>query len=239
MENNMKRYIRNSVVLALLCVAMSAAMFATDEGYLYLLQGIPGHDYSTTTDPQFPVDVLLNDVICYQHGMAFGVITGPLTLAPGSYDVKLSVANALAPCSNAAVVESTVTIGSGKNVSAVLGLSQSGTPTLMTFTNNFASITAGNARIQFAQAADAAEVQVVLQNTATLKTYTYNVNPGALLGETLPSGNYTVEIQEGSTVLVPSTSIVLDSQSVTLMYAVGEASNNTVNLETKTIKNVI
>jgi len=65
------------------------------------------------------------------------------------------------------------------------------------------------------------------------------VNPGELLGETLPAATYNVTITQGSTTLVPTTSVTLDSQSVELMYAVGEASNNTVNLETKTVRNVI
>ncbi len=106
----MKKCIRATFVLALLCAALSTAMLASDNAYLYLVQGIPGRDYSNSTDPQFPVDVLINDEICYEHGLAFGAIAGPLTLAPGSYDVKVSVANSLAPCSNTPLVDSTVTL---------------------------------------------------------------------------------------------------------------------------------
>jgi len=235
----MKKSIRFTFGLAILCAAMSTAVFASDNAYLYLLQGIPGHDYSSSTDPEFPVDVLINGEICYQRGMDFGVITGPLTFAPGSYDVKISIADSLAPCTNEPLVESTITLNGGQNESAVMALSQAGTPTLISFTNNFASVSAGNTRIQFAQAADASAVTLTLQNTSTHKSYTYTVNPGELLGETLPAATYNVTITQGSTTLVPTTSVTLDSQSVELMYAVGEASNNTVNLETKTVRNVI
>lgn len=237
----MKNPIRVAFALALLCAAMSTAALAStsESGYLYLVQGIPGRDYSSTTDPQFPIDVLLNDEICYGHGLAFGSITGPLTFVPGSYDVKISVANTLAPCSNSPIVDSTVKLDSDQNVSAVFALDSTGAPALSTFTNSFSSEEANFGRILFAQAADAPAVTVTFVNTATNKKYTYTVNPGALLDESLPAGSYTVAVSEGTTTLIPTTSVDLSSQSVTLLYAVGEASNNTVTLETKTVKNVI
>jgi len=234
----MKDCVRLTLALALFCIA-STAMLASDNAYLYLVNGIPGHDYASSTDPEFPMDVLLNDETCYEHGLSFGTIAGPLTFVPGTYDVKVSVANSLAPCSNAPLIDSSVTLDSAQNVSAVIALSQSGSPTLLTFTNKFSSVPASDGRILFAQAADAPAVQVILQNTSTMKLYTYSVNPGALLDEELPADDYTVEINQGTTTLIPSTTIDLYSQSVTLLFAVGEASNNTVSLETKTIRNVI
>jgi hypothetical protein len=56
---------------------------------------------------------------------------------------------------------------------------------------------------------------------------------------TLPSGTYSVEVNEGTTTIVPATTIELYSQSAVMLFAVGEASNNTVTLETKTVRNVI
>jgi hypothetical protein len=234
----MKNCIRTAFVLALLCAAMSTAMLASDNAYLYLVQGIPGRDYSSSTDPQFPVDVLLNDEVCYEHGLAFGAIAGPLTLSPGSYDVKVSVANSTAPCSNTPLVDSTVTLSSGNTMSAVLQLS-SGTPALTTFTENFSSVAANDARILFANAAESPALEVILENTDTKKFYTYSVNPGTLLSQTLPAGHYAIEINQGTTTLVESTDVDLYSQSAIMMFAVGEASDDTVNLETKTIRNVI
>ena len=189
----MTKHIRFTFGLALLCAAMSTAMFASENSYMYLVQGIPGLDYSTTTDPTFPVDVLINDEVCSQHGLALGVIAGPLSFAPGSYDVKVSPANTLAPCTNTPIVDSTVTLPADKTISAVIALSQTGTPTLLTFTNVFSAVPANMGRVLFAQAADAPAVQLILENTATSKLYTYSVNPGALLnslshGTVTPSG---------------------------------------------------
>jgi hypothetical protein len=72
-----------------------------------------------------------------------------------------------------------------------------------------------------------------------LKLYTYTVQPGALLDVTLPADTYTAEVNQGTTTLVPSTTVVLSSQSAALLYAIGEVSNNTVSLVTKTIKDVL
>jgi uncharacterized protein DUF4397 len=239
----MKICIRLSFAVALVCAALSMAAFASDtvseNGYLYIVQGIPGHDYSATTDPQFPVDVLLDGEICYEHGLTFGTIAGPLTLVPGTYDVKVSVANSLAPCTNSPFLDSSVTLLANQNVSAVVALSQTGTPTLLTFTNKFSPVTAGMGRVLFAQAADAPAVQIIFENTSTKNTFTYTLNPGTLLSVSLPAGTYTVVVNAGTTNLIPSTTVVLSSQSATLLYAVGEASNNTVTLETRTVKDVI
>ena len=235
----MKNRIRLTLVLALLCAAMSTAAFATENSYLYLVHGIPGLDYSSTTDPEFPVDVLINDEVCYMRGLTFGTISGPLTLAAGSYDVKVSAANSLAPCTNSPLVDSTVTLNNGENASAVFTMSSTGAATLETFINSFKPVTSGDGRVLFALAANSSAVQVVLENTATQKSYKYTVNPGALLNASVPWGNYTIEVTEGSTTLVPSTNLTLSAQSVTMVFAVGEASNNSVVIETKTVKDVI
>ena len=235
----MKKNIRLSLALALLCTALSTAMFASDDASLYLVQGIAGRNYSTSADPQFPVDVLLNDEVCYERGFTFGTILGPLTFTPGTYDVKVSVADSLAPCSNTPLIDTTISLGSGKDVSAVLALDSTGTPQLLTFNNSFASIAENTGRILFAQAANSPAVQVILENSTTKKLYTYSVNPGALLDVNLPAGNYTVEVNEGTTTLVPSTGLTLFSQSATMLFAVGQASNDTVDLEIRTVKNVL
>jgi len=232
----MKKYLRLTLALTLLCAAMSTAALASS---MYLVQGIPGRDYAAATDPAFPVDVLVNDEVCYVRGLPYGAIQGPLTLFPGTYNLKVSIANSLAPCTNSPLINHSVTIEARKDVSAVLALNEDGSPTLLTFTNDLSPVTDGLSRVLFAQAAGGPAVQVILQNTTTKKLYTYSVKPGALLEADLPAGNYTVEINQGTTTLVAPTFLALDSQSVNLLYAVGEVANNTVALQSRTLKDVI
>ena len=235
----MKTCIRLILALAIVCPALSTATLAADNAYLYFVQGIPGRDFSAATDPAFPVDILINGEVCYEHGLTYGAIAGPLTLAHGSYEVKVSVADTLAPCSNSPFIDSTIQLGPGKNVSAVVALSQTGSPTLLTFTNKFSAVTENFGRILLAQAVDAPAIQVILQNKTTMKLYTYAVDPGTLLDLSLPADEYAVEINQGTTTLVSSTTFTLNSQSVLLLYPIGEASNNTVTLSSRTVRNVI
>jgi len=52
LEKPMKNRIRTIFVLAILCAAMSTAGLASNNAYLYLVQGVPGLDYATGIDPQ-------------------------------------------------------------------------------------------------------------------------------------------------------------------------------------------
>jgi hypothetical protein len=232
----MKSSIRTILVLALLCAALSTATFASS---MYVVQGIAGRDYKTETDPAFPVDVLLNDEVCYVHGLAFGTVDGPLTFNAGSYNIKISIADSLAPCSNTPLIDTTVTIPAEKDILAVTTLDASGNPKLETFTNDFTPVAANMGRVFFTNPANSPAVQVILQNTTTQKLYTYAVKAGGLLDVNLPAGKYTVEVNEGTSTLVPSTNLALYSQSETLLFAIGQASNNSVVLATRTIRDVI
>lgn len=232
----MNTRIRLTFALALLCAAMSTAAFASS---VYFVQGIPGRNASAATDPAFPVDVLINDEVCEQHGLPFGIIPNPLTLSPGTYDVKVSIANTLAPCTNAPLFERSVTVDARTDISLVAALNESGTPMLLTFTNDLKPVAANSARVLFAYAANGPAVQVVLTNTSTQKVSTYTVKQGGLLNADLPAGNYTVAVNQGTTSLVSATNITLFSQSASLLYGLGQATNNTFVLETRTLRDVI
>lgn len=232
----MKNRIRFVFALALLCAAWSTASFASS---MYIVQGIAGRDFAAATDPAFPLDVLLNDEVCYVRGLSFGTITGPLTFEPGTYNIKISMANSLAPCTNTPLINHTVTIEPRTDVSAVITLNEAGVPVLETFTNNFTPVATNTTRLLLLQTAGSPALQVTLQNVATKKSYTYSVNPGAPLDVNLPSGAYTVEISQGTTTLVSATNLALSPQSVALVYAIGQSVNNTVVVETRTLRDVI
>jgi Domain of unknown function (DUF4397) len=235
-EEKMKNCIRTIFALALLCAALSTASLASS---LYIVQGIPGRDYANLTDPAFPVDILLNGEVCYVHGLAFGTVSGPLTFDPGTYNIKVSVANTLAPCTNDPLIDRSVTIAPESGYSAVIALNSEGTPQMLLFHNTMTPVAANTARIVLEQAANAPTLQVTLTNTSTQKTYSYTVNRGGILSETLPSGFYTITIAQGATTLVAATPLTLDSQSATLLYTLGQSANNTVVLESKTLRDVI
>lgn len=218
------------------CICLHAAAFASQDAYLYLTQGVPGRDVSANADPTLPVDVLVNDEVCYLHGFTFGTVSGPLTLNPGQYDIKVSPANTLAPCTNEPLIDTTVTLGSGQNSTAVVALNDSSVPVLTTFPNDFQPITIGEATLSIDYAGESSAIQIVIQ-AAGAKNRTYTISPGQQLVIKLPAGPYTIQAKLGGVVLA-SESIGLPSRSATLLFAVGNTGNQSLNLVSRTIRDV-
>jgi hypothetical protein len=233
--------IRIGAVLSLtaLCLALSPLSFAAGDAYIYFVHGIPGRDVAANLDPNFPVDVLLNDDLCIERQITFGAIIGPLALPAGAYDVKVSPANLFVPCSNAPVVQSTVTLKADEDVTVLTALDVKGQPAILDLPNNLSDISAGQARIVLTNAADAPAIQVTVELVNSSQQYNYTVNPGKNVVASLSAGSYTIQVQAGSSILVPAQPLFLPSLSDSLIYAVGEASNGSVMLITKTIRNVL
>jgi hypothetical protein len=219
------------------CVSLGANAFAAEDANLYFVHGIPGRDVAANAEPTFPVDVLINDEVCYLHGFTFGGTNGPLVLPPGQYDIKVSPANTFAPCTNAPSMESTVRLGAGQNFTAVVGLNDSG-PTLTTFSNPFQSVAPGQARISIAYAGQGTAVDLVIKAANSTKLHKYTLDPGQRKVITLPSGDYTIDATTVSGLTLASETIGLPDESVTLMFAVGNTGNQSLNLLNRTIRDV-
>jgi len=234
--------LRTRIVLQLttLFLALGASAFAANDAYLYIVHGIPGRDIADNLNPGFPVDILVNGKSCLIHGLTFGNTSGPFTLAAGTYDVQISLANTLEPCTNAAVIDSQVTLTPGESVSAVAAINST-QPTLLQFTDILSPVVPGNGRLVLANAADAPALQATLTQVGVKhpQTFTVSANPGAQEAIGVPAGNYLVQITAvGSTTVLTSEQIDLADQSVTLSYACGEALNNTVGLVNRVIRDV-
>src|SRR5271156_1017812 len=103
----MKLRTRVVLQLAALCLALGASALADSNAYLYIVHGIPGRDIADNLNPGLPIDISVNGE-CLIRGLTFGNTSGPLTLAAGTYDAQISPANTLAPCTNAAMLDSQV-----------------------------------------------------------------------------------------------------------------------------------
>jgi hypothetical protein len=233
--------LRKSVVLlATLCLALGASSFAADNAYLYIVQGIPGYDVSKNLNPGYPVDILI-DGDCLVRGLTFSSTSGPLSFAAGTYDVQISEANSLAPCTNTAVISSQVMLESTDSTTIAAALNGSGQPTLLQFANDFSPIASGNARFVFANAADAPTLQATLTQVGVKnpKTYTVTAAAGAEGSTSVTAGTYLVQVTaSGSTTVLTSEQIDLTDQSATFTYAAGEASNNSVGLINRAVRDV-
>jgi uncharacterized surface protein with fasciclin (FAS1) repeats len=126
---------------------------------VYVVHGIPGKDLGLPR--ALPVDIAVNGS-CTLKGFTFGRIAGPLSLAEGTYNVKISLANQKNPCSNDPVIQADVPFAAGENASVVAHLSASGAPTASKFVNDVASIGKREARIAARHVAAAPEVDVAV-----------------------------------------------------------------------------
>ena len=229
---------RFATLIMAVCLCWHAAAFASEDAYLYLVHGVPGRDVSTTVDPTLPVDVQLNDKICYLHGFSFGSINGPLTLPPGQYDIKISPANTLTPCTNEPFIDSNVSLEGSQNVTAVIALNGSGSPVLSTFGNDFQPVADGEARLSVDYAGENSPIELLVRSSSTSKTIKYMINPGEKQLITLPAGSYSIQAKVGSVTLA-SQVIGLPQRSVTLLFAVGNTANQSLSFVSKTVRDVL
>jgi hypothetical protein len=235
----MKLRTRVVLQLAALCFVLAAYSFAADNAYLYIVHGIPGRDIADNLNPGLPIDVLINGT-CLARGLTFDNTSGPLSFSAGTYDVQISDANTLAPCTNSPIIDSQVTLTSGASVSAVAAIS-GGKPTLLQFADNLSPVAPGNARFVLAQAADAPALQATLTQLYVKGPQTFSVaaSAGKQQAISVPEGTYLVQVvAAGSTTVLASEQIDLVDQSVTFTYAAGEAANNSVGLINRTVRDV-
>jgi hypothetical protein len=236
----MKHRTRVVLQLAALLFVLGAFSFASSDAYLYIVHGIPGRDIADNLNPGFPIDILVNGKSCLVRGLTFGNSSGPFTLAAGTYDVQISMANTLSPCTNAVLIDSQVTLTPGESLSAVATISST-QPVVLQLTDNLGPVAPGNGRYILIDSADAPALQATLTQVGVKKpqTFTISANPGAQTAVGVPAGEYLVQITAvGSTTILTSQQIDLADQSVTLSYATGEELNNTVELVNRVIRDV-
>lgn len=219
--------------LALLVLIPGAAATAdNDTASVRVVHGIPGQDLGL--DPALPVDVLVNDELCALQGFTFGEIAGPLALPAGSYNVKISLADAGNPCGNAAVIEADVSFAGNEDASVVAHLTEDGMPTASKFTNDTSRTAPGKARLIAHHTAAAPTVDVwvargmrgpalTVQDFSNGDQAAAQVRPGAWNVAIAPAGfsqpvfgPVSVELQPFTTYLVYAVGSV-DTGSFTLL----------------------
>jgi len=183
----MKRFLKllsgASAAVFALSLAIAPAQVSAQTASVRVVHGIPGRDVSPALDPALPVDVLVADSICLLSGFSFGDIAGPFTLPEGSFNVKVSLANTLEPCSGDPVIDADVPFEAGENASIVAHLTDGGAPTASKFLNDVSAPADSNARIIAHHVANAPVVDLLVRggfpsNTLLLVPGVGNI-PGA------------------------------------------------------------
>ncbi|WP_328308102.1 DUF4397 domain-containing protein [Actinomycetospora sp. NBC_00405] len=186
-----------------------------------VVHGIPGQ----------PVDVYVNGTETVSD-FAPGTVAGPLELPAGTYDLAVRAAGA--PASEAPLVAAEdAEVPAGANISVVAHLSEQGQPTLTPFVNDVGSLPAGDARLVVRHTAAAPAVDARVDGQAALSGLT---NPNSAQAD-VPAGTVSADVVLAGTddVVIGPASLELGEGTVNIAYAIGSASDDTLQLVTQTI----
>jgi hypothetical protein len=207
------------VLVALAGVAPAVA--ADGDAQLSVFHGVPG----------LTVDVYVNNALTLDN-FAPGSLAGPLALAPGTYSVAITAADA-ADASAPAIGPVDLTLEAGRNYTAVAHLSAAAAPTATLFTNDTSTVAAGEGRLTVRHVAAAPAVDVLAGGTPAI-TNLANPNESVL---TLPAGTISAAVAATGTtapVIGPADLDVAEGAN-TIVYAWGNLADSTLALGVQSI----
>jgi hypothetical protein len=204
-----KRLLVAMLGLGMIGVLMaSTPASAQPDGTVYVVHGIPG----------VTVDVYVNGAKTLSS-FAPKTVAGPLSLPAGAYTIKIYKAGA-DPATATPVIDSTVQLPAGADVSLVADLSASGTPQLATFVNDTAAAAAGKGRLIVRHTADAPAVDILAGGS---KVFTGLVNGQGDQAD-LAAGTVRASVVATATttsVLIGPANLTVVAGMATVVYAIG------------------
>ena len=211
-----------AVAGALVALAGIAPAYAADDtAQLSVLHAVPG----LTVDVYVNGDLTLDD-------FEPGDLAGPLDLAPGTYTVAITTADA-ADASAPAIGPVDLVLEGGMNYTAVAHLDADGTPTATLFTNDTSTLGAGEGRLTVRHVAAAPAVDVLAGGAAVITDLT-NPNEAEL---TLPAGTVSASVAAAGTTdpLIGPADVTMAEGSNTIVYAWGSLTDKNLALAVQTV----
>lgn len=213
-----------AMAVALLMILAPAASASGHTGTVYVVHAIPG-------DNPGPVDVYVNGDLTLEN-FEPEMITEPLELPAGTYEIEIYPADTDPETTDAAIAGS-AELTAGANVSIVAHLAADGTPTLGVFANDVSTLGAGEARVTVRHTAAAPAVDILVGGTPVFE--------GVVNGQEgvadLPAGTIeaAVALAGTDTVVLGPASVDLAEGVNTIVYAIGSAEEETLDLLVQTI----
>jgi hypothetical protein len=219
MRKTLAAGLASGIVLALgLALPASAA---TGNAALSVLHGIP----------DTPVDVYVNGALTLDDFQP-GDLAGPLDLAPGTYEVALTAADA-ADASSPVLGPVSLTLEAGVNYTAVAHLTEAGDPTVTAFVNDTSTTAAGQGRLTVRHVAAAPAVDILADGTPVI---TGLVNPKEstldLAAGVVPAA---VALAGTTAPVLGPTDVTISDGTLTIVYAWGSAEDGNLALAVQTI----
>ena len=204
-----------------LVVALPAGAATRGNASLSVLHGVP----------DLMVDVYVNGTLTLDN-FAPGDVAGPLDLAPGTYTVAITAADA-ADASAPAIGPVDLPLEADKNYTAVAHLDAAGAPTATLFTNDISMTAPGEGRLTVRHVAAAPAVDVLAGGTAVISGL---VNPKEQILN-LPAATVSASVAAAGTttpVIGPADVNVAEGVN-TIVYAWGSLEANNLKLAVQTI----
>jgi len=205
-------------------VAVAAALPASaaeGDAQLSVLHAVPG----------VTVDVYVNGALTLDD-FTPGTLAGPLPLPAGTYSVAITASDA-ADASAPVIGPVDLTLAANGNYTAVAHLDAAGKPTATLFTNDTATLAAGEGRLTVRHVAAAPAVDVLAGGSPVI---TNLANPGESV-LTLPAGTVSASVAATGTtdpVIGPADVDVAEGTN-TIVYAWGSLSDGNLALAVQTI----
>jgi len=205
-------------------IAVSAAIPASaadGDASLSVLHAVPG----------VTVDVYVNGALTLDD-FTPGTLAGPLPLPAGTYSVAITASDA-ADASAPVIGPVDLPLAANGNYTAVAHLDASGNPTATLFTNDTATLAAGEGRLTVRHVAAAPAVDVLAGGSPVI---TNLANPGESV-LTLPAGTVSASVAATGTtdpVIGPADVDVAEGTN-TIVYAWGSLADGNLALAVQTI----
>jgi hypothetical protein len=199
----------------------SVTSAASAKGSVMIIHGVPG----------FTADIYLDDELLLD-GFEPTSTAGPLRVVPASYHVDIREVGA--PPDSPPVLSGTVRVDAGSNISIVAHLTRAGDPTLTVFHNAFERLSAGRSFLLVRTVAAAPPLSVLLDGR--------RVNEGLREGNewriVTDPGHHSIAFESSTAndVLIPSTDVRLEEGAAQIVYVVGSAEGDNLDLMLQTIR---
>ena len=198
----------------------SATSAAPAKGSVTIIHGVPG----------FTADIYLDDELLLD-GFEPTSTAGPLRVTPATYHVDIREVGAAAD--SPPVLNGTVRVGAGSNISIVAHLTRAGDPALTVFHNVFERLPAGRSLLLVRDVAAASPLSVLLDGDPVKE----GLREGGEWSVVTAPGRYEIAFGSSATdeVLIPATDIRLEEGVAQIVYVVGSADGDTLELMLQTV----
>jgi hypothetical protein len=212
-----------ALTLAFLCATPLETASAQATSLVTIVHGLP----------RFVADIYVNGDLLLD-GFRPQDVTEPLELPADDYHIEIRDVGA-SPASDP-VLEETLSLGPGLNVSIIAHLTPEGTPALSVFSNRVSRVPAGKARLQIRHGANAPAVDVVVEGHRRLTDVTGDQDREVIL----PAGRHSLTVRSatGNRLLLRGQNVNLEEGTAIFVYLIGSADERTLDLMVQRLRGV-